>query len=952
MIRKTRLLAGLMATVLLSTTCLGGVSAAGDEGITTLNASTSEDESTTWNATVTAGETLFPEGTELRFAVTDEEIKAAVQEQLMTENAEEEENAEEDTTAGKTLQDLHVYDFSLIDAEEAEIDYTDKVTYSVKSSSAADTDTDAADYVIYRVIENEDSGEGAAVTLEPIKNSTGTVKLDESGWMTEFSVDTEPVERIAVAVYKTDAAETDESSEEKDGTEDAAGSSGSVGTYAVNYQQYVQELTEGNNIVDKDSYAPMNRLQILNNMAGASVTVIGSGDGVDVDESGGKQIKYITSDMEENTDGSTVTTAFSNGDFWGETTSGVGANDGIYNEMKVGSTAANTTAPGGVSVLFKGSDPNAAGDYEWGYRVGWNSEDQDITKTSMWVKLLYKNVGYYDGELINAEATIHVTPSKNRNPDTAWYDSYNAKPGYHGVYHPMFQASGSLYRGWVWQNVEEFHVDLQFFKATDVNRTAPIVVGVDNAEETDYNSMYADYYTINSLNPQRWSGESPSRATGPEYVAPTQNIAHAYIVGEYEIDGKTYSSNISHEYVSRDANGNKFIQYAYNGGSNPWENNDFIGAPGYAQNSVMIMPIKTKTLSFSMGQLELQPWAYAQDATTGGYTQATAVMWASISTAPFTNERQPIDIDVTKEWDGLTSSEKSLIRSVDLQLWGEYTNTHGDSTEELIDEITITSDNDWKGTFSQVPGLTYYNEANGYQDFKYVVREVQVSYTNGSTDVYGTTGFPYEVTFSDPISSTSPDPTTDYPYDIIQEFTIKNTKSPQGSVTVIKQDTSSGLMADVTFQLQATNDQWQPITDTLDAGYYNQTHITAASGSNFGKVVFKNLKPGKYLLTETKTQSGYTLLKDPVQITIPYTMSSKGSTGPVSDVKDGVQGENGEIYYYNLTYTITNGQSFDLPQTGGTSADRIMRTGMVLFATAAGALLYLNRKRRREQQKN
>ena len=62
---KTRLLAGFMTAVLLSTTCLGGVSAAGEEGITTLNASAAEDESTTWNATVTAGETLFPEGTEL-----------------------------------------------------------------------------------------------------------------------------------------------------------------------------------------------------------------------------------------------------------------------------------------------------------------------------------------------------------------------------------------------------------------------------------------------------------------------------------------------------------------------------------------------------------------------------------------------------------------------------------------------------------------------------------------------------------------------------------------------------------------------------------------------------------------------------------------------------------------------------------------------------------------------
>ena len=90
----------------------------------------------------------------------------------------------------------------------------------MKSDAAADTDTDAADYAIYRVIENEDSGEGAVMTLEPIEDSAGYVKLDESGWMTEFSVETEPVERIAVAVYETAAAETEEGSEEGDGTEE------------------------------------------------------------------------------------------------------------------------------------------------------------------------------------------------------------------------------------------------------------------------------------------------------------------------------------------------------------------------------------------------------------------------------------------------------------------------------------------------------------------------------------------------------------------------------------------------------------------------------------------------------------------------------------------------------------------------------------------------------------
>lgn len=945
MIRKTRLLAGLMATVLLSTTCLGGVSAAGDEGITTLNASTSEDESTTWNATVTAGETLFPEGTELRFAVTDEEIKAAVQEQLMTENAEEEENAEEDTTTGKTLQDLHVYDFSLIDAEEAEIDYTDKVTYSVKSSSAADTDTDAADYVIYRVIENEDSGEGAAVTLEPIKNSTGTVKLGESGWMTEFSVETEPVERIAVAVYKTAEAETEESSEEGDGTEEEenAGDVG-VSTFAAvnenNDNGFVIE-TEG---VDIDDYAPINNLQIVDNIPGATVEIL-------PEQNKGVEDYDIVTAEDEQTERD-AERAFSIGDYYASDSScQYSAENSMYKSMK------GDTPYGGISILFEGSSvdyvttDNPAEDYKWTYEVGWPSEEMSVT-------LRYTNAAYYKGELVDATAVITVTPSKNRNPECYWYNWGDWGVGYFGIYHPMIQASGCLYRGWVWQNVEEFHVELTFYDKSG----APIALGGENKTDMQYADMYADYYVINSLNPEEdtmdvnGSYENPARFEGPEYVLPTQEILHAYVVKGYDKNGTHYETNISRTYTSiADENGNEYTQYAYNGGKNIW-NDDDDSADGWAQNSVMIIPKRTETLKFSLGNMERKPWynnnGYS-NASYGGMTQATGIMWASISTDPFTNKRQPIDIDVTKEWEGLTSSEKSLIRSVDLQLWGEYTNTNSDSAEELIDEITITSDNDWKGTFSQVPGLTYYNEANGYKDFKYVVREVRVSYTNGLTDVYGTTGFPYEVTFSDPISSTSPDTSTDYPYDITQEFTIINTKSPQGSVTVIKQDTSSGLMADVTFQLQATNDQWQPITDTSAAGYYIQTYTTGASGSdNFGQVVFKNLKPGKYLLTETKTQSGYTLLKDPVQITIPYTMSSGGSTGPVSDVKDGVQGENGEIYYYNLTYTITNGQSFDLPQTGGTSADRIMRTGMVLSATATGALLYLNRKRRREQQKN
>lgn len=963
MIRKTRLLAGLMATVLLSTTCLGGVSAAGDEGITTLNASTSEDESTTWNATVTAGETLFPEGTELRFAVTDEEIKAAVQEQLMTENAEEEENAEEDTTAGKTLQDLHVYDFSLIDAEdaeEAEIDYTDKVTYSVKSSSAADTDTDAADYVIYRVIENEDSGEGAAVTLEPIKNSTGTVKLDESGWMTEFSVETEPVERIAVAVYKTAAAETDESSEEGDGTEEEenAGDVG-VSTFAVNVdgtEGYVEKPTP----VPFDSFAPMNQLLILDNIPEASVRVSNWGEGVQTystepdssDPYSGLQIKTISPEGERDDYEVDVTSGFSAGNFWGYNEHG--PFNSMYKDMRAGDGG---TAYGGVAVLFKGSsaknielidypgETDVNNVYQWQYTAGWEKQDQDIDKTSMWIELEYTNAAYYNGELVNAKATIKLTPSKNRNPSAAW----NCADGYQGTYEPMIQASGSLYRGWVWQNVEQCHIDLRFYHKSDTGFENPIMLN-DTEENFSYDSMFATYYTINSLNPAKdtgWQHESPVRYTGAEYVLPTRPIHAAYIVGEYTVDNTPYKSNISTYFESNNSEG-LFKQYAYNGGWNHWgggqgsdDGNDHIGAPGWAQNSVMIIPEATNTLSFTLGQMEQQPWYNGGDIF-GGYTQATDMMWATISTKPFTQTRVPININFTKSWDNMSTTELDNVASVELELWLES----GNKTPEKLREITITEGSDWKGTFELIPDLKFYTD-HGYSNPKYVLKEIRVNYRDGTCDSVDD-DFPYDISGNLTINTVNRKNGDDSSYEIKEEFSIKNTKKQKGSVTVIKKGID-GIgekeLDGVEFQLQKAavdGNGWN-----VDS---NSTPITKITTD--GQCKFEDLEEGYYLLTETKTASGYTLLKEPVKITIPYVMdTSNGSSGTGPGAGEGIQ-VGDKTYYYNLTYTITNGQSFDLPQTGGTSADWIMRTGMVLFATAAGALLYLNRKRRREQQKS
>ena len=987
---KTRLLAGFMAAVLLSTTCLGGVSAAGEEGITTLNASVTEDESTTWNATVTAGETLFPEGTELRFAVADEEKKAAVQEQLMTDISAKEENTEEDTTAGKTLQDLHVYDFGLADADGAEIDYTDKVTYSVKSASAADTDTDATDYVIYRVNEEEDSGEGATVTLEPIENSTGTVKLDGSGWMTEFSVETEPVERIAVAVYKTAAAETDESSEEEDGTEEEE-SAGDVGvsTFAVNVNQEERKIADPTPY-DITDYAPMNRLMILDNMDGAKVEVIGQGSHVCTEANSNiNGVQYIekSGEIYGNTSANDY---MSNGDFWGWNNS-TQRNEGpavrMYSDM-----CSSTNPVGGVAILFTGSNENTD-NYKWDYTAGWDANDLTLGDSNqMWVQVEYTNVGYYNGRLINAIATIKVTPSKNRNPSNVWYSGdYNEtnNRGYSGVYNPMIQLSASLYRGWVWQNVEKFHINIQFYYTSDTNKT-PIQM---NAPDDPYNnkdfgtSMYTTFYTINSLNPSRntyWErrGENPERYIGAEYVLPTQDIKKAYVMADYEDPDlqETLSSNIRTSFNGWTDSNRTELQYAYNGGygdENPWgwmgrdsnyneidDNKDAIGNPGWTQNSVTLIPDTCTRLSFTMGKMAVNPNNNEYDIDQNGdrvdgsegdlypknYTQATDIMWATISTRPFAQTRVPININVTKSWEGLTNTEKEQVGSITVQLWLQYNSEEDNDnprSETQLREITITPDEngDWNGTFDMVGDAAFY-EANGYYNPVYILREVKVTDLDGE-DITG------EFTLSGTTTIVGDDiaRVDDDSYEINQSFEITNTKSQTGSVTINKKAIDAGgerELPGVEFTLQAalvSGDTWTP---DMSQDAYSEVLTTNQNGT----VSFDELAEGNYLLTETKTASGYTLLKDPVRITIPYVIDSNDDTSNSPVTGSGVSQNNGEVWYYDLTYTITNGQSFDLPQTGGTSADRIMRTGMVLFATAAGALLYLNRKRRREQQKN
>ena len=680
--------------------------------------------------------------------------------------------------------------------------------------------------------------------------------------------------------------------------------------------------------VDKTSYAPMNNLQILNNMEGASVQIL-SYSGVVVD-SNEAQIKEIDSDHEplitkkdngdETEESAKITNAvdasLSQGDFWGYDGSD---NDGLHNYMcksMRGSTGDNQY--GGISILFKGSNKDA-GNYDTDYDAGWDSGDLSFDTTSMWVKLKYLNVGYYKGKKINAIATLRIIPSKNRNRSASWNDEeweYN----YRGTYHPMLQISHSLYRGWVWQNVKNIKIDIQFYYSSqepggkDVP-TGFIELAANNNKTEGYNALYADYYVFNSLNPRRDTTEYNERYAhyiGPEFVLPNQKINNAYIVGEYTVDGENYSSNINSDYsYAEDDTEKKNIQtqYAYNGGTNAWASqNDHIGADGFAQNSVLVMPAASSRLSFTMGHMYRDEYV-AQNGSekVSGVKPHTDSMWASISTTPFTIERTPINININKTWDNSSISNVSdNVKSITCILYMDKVSDSEEYEPEEVQRVELTAANSWKSQFSMISQLS--------EGYKYVVEEV-INYKENVTK-YGFDFSVNEVEYNDTKDLTDGTSKTDGSITIKKTFELTNTPI-LGKITIVKTDDNGKVLPEVTFRLDKADSEWN-VTETVG--------VVSETTDSKGEIVFQNLEMGNYLLTEVKTPSGYMLLKDPIKITIPC------------------EGDDGKTLY-ELTYNITNGQAFSLPQTGACDYGWRISLGMFMIIISGLILTQRNYKR-------
>lgn len=93
--------------------------------------------------------------------------------------------------------------------------------------------------------------------------------------------------------------------------------------------------------------------------------------------------------------------------------------------------------------------------------------------------------------------------------------------------------------------------------------------------------------------------------------------------------------------------------------------------------------------------------------------------------------------------------------------------------------------------------------------------------------------------------------------------------------------------------------------------------IKSATTGDDGEILFNDLAPGDYEITETKTLKGYTLLKEPIKVTLPLTMTKERAEQLKADTSKAVYDSEKKLYYfYSVSYKVDNDAGFEVPHTG------------------------------------
>lgn len=151
-------------------------------------------------------------------------------------------------------------------------------------------------------------------------------------------------------------------------------------------------------------------------------------------------------------------------------------------------------------------------------------------------------------------------------------------------------------------------------------------------------------------------------------------------------------------------------------------------------------------------------------------------------------------------------------------------------------------------------------------------------------------------------------------YDVLQK----------GSITLYKTSANQEKepLQGVTFRMigQDTEDEYTAVTDKE------------------GKIVWEDLIPQTYRITEIKTQNGKNLLKESIDVTLPLEMDASDILKNGMNREDAIYDEESDKYcFYQLTYRVGNTPILEMPFAGEMNQRRIYiimvgGLGLVMFA--------------------
>lgn len=180
--------------------------------------------------------------------------------------------------------------------------------------------------------------------------------------------------------------------------------------------------------------------------------------------------------------------------------------------------------------------------------------------------------------------------------------------------------------------------------------------------------------------------------------------------------------------------------------------------------------------------------------------------------------------------------------------------------------------------------------------------------------------------------------------DIDRNTEHKNTKVFTYGIDLLKNGEGEKKLSGVTFALTDESDK-EVYVEKIDPN----TFYTPGGSSNEvttddkGKIYIRGLKPGTYKLTETKTNVGYVLLKNPVVIVITEDSTTPGVATAMVGTKEVTMTADNESDTAIVPLTVVNSKGFDLPATGGRGIALFTIAGIAIVA-AAGSLLFMRKR--------